>query len=70
MFRFWKKRSNNVKSKKNYFLYGTGFSNHYHHLNNKGFYTNSKFEKVDEKSGYENKNVFMLRYEEYSVIKE
>jgi len=51
-------------------LYGTGFSNHYQHLNNIGFNTNSIFEQVDPQSGYENKNVFILRYEDYTVIKE
>jgi len=51
-------------------LYGTSFSNHYQHLINTGFNTNSLFEKVDPKGGYENKNVFMIRYEDYTVIKE
>ena len=51
-------------------LYGTDFSNHYSYLNNIGFNTNSLFEKVDPKGGYENKNVFMIRYEDYTVIKE
>ena len=51
-------------------LYGTGFSNHYQHLINTGFNTNSLFEKVDPKGGYENKNVFMIRYDDYTVIKE
>jgi hypothetical protein len=51
-------------------LYGTGFSNHYQHLINTGFNTNSLFEKVDPKGGYENKNVFIIRYEDYTVIKE
>ena len=51
-------------------LYGTDFSNHYSYLNNIGFNTNSLFEKVDSNGGYENKNVFMIRYEDYTVIKE
>lgn len=51
-------------------LYGTSFSNHYHHLINTGFNTNSLFEKVDPQGGYENKNVFIIRYEDYTVIKE
>ena len=51
-------------------LYGTDFSNHYSYLNNIGFNTNSLFEKVDLNGGYENKNVFMIRYEDYTVIKE
>jgi LysM repeat protein/ABC-type branched-subunit amino acid transport system substrate-binding protein len=51
-------------------LYGTGFSSHYEHLTNTGFSTNSLFEKVDPQGGYENKNVFIIRYEDYSVIKE
>ena len=51
-------------------LFGTSFSNHYPYLNNIGFKTNSLFEKVDPKGGYENKNVFMIRYEDYTVIKE
>ena len=51
-------------------LYGTSFSNHYQHLINTGFNMNSLFEKVDPKGGYENKNVFMIRYEDYTVIKE
>ena len=51
-------------------LYGTGFSNHYQHLTNTGFNTNSLFEKVDSEGGYENKNVFIIRYEDYTVIKE
>ena len=51
-------------------LYGTGFSNHYQHLINTGFNTNSLFEKVDPNGGYENKNVFIIRYEDYTVIKE
>ena len=51
-------------------LYGTNFLHHYQDLNNIGFYTNSLFEKVDPKGGYENKNVFIIRYEDYTVIKE
>lgn len=51
-------------------LYGTGFSNHYQHLINTGFNTNSLFEKVDPLGGYENKSVFIIRYEDYTVIKE
>ena len=51
-------------------LYGTSFSNNYQHLINTGFNTNSLFEKVDPKGGYENKNVFIIRYEDYTVIKE
>ena len=51
-------------------LYGKGFSNHYRNLINTGFNTNSLFEKVDPQGGYENKNVFIIRYEDYTVIKE
>ena len=39
-------------------------------MNKTPFNTNSLFEKVDLNGGYENKNVFMIRYEDYTVIKE
>ncbi len=54
---------------KGLFLYGTGFRNQYNLLNNSGYYTDSDFQKVDATSGYENKNVFIIRHNEYHVEK-
>ena len=56
-------------SLKGLLLYGKMFQSNYPYLINKGFYLETNFQQVDPNSGYENKNVFILKYNDYNLIR-
>ncbi len=54
---------------KGLFLYGTEYSKRYDHIITKGYYNSSEYKQADEGSGYENKNVSIIQYDNYHLRK-
>ncbi len=54
---------------KGLFLFGKSFPNYYNSLETKGLYTTSKYQRADANSGFENKNVDIILYNNYHLEK-
>lgn len=54
---------------KGLFLYGSEFSKHYNKLVTKGYYISSDYQAAEEGSGFENKNVSIINYNNYHLKK-
>ena len=50
-------------------LYGTEYSKHYHQIITKGYYTTSDYQSAEQGSGFENKNISIINYDNYHLKK-
>ncbi|MCT4580738.1 MAG: LysM peptidoglycan-binding domain-containing protein [Flavobacteriales bacterium] len=54
---------------KGLFLYGTEYAKYYDQLKTKGYYNTSDYHSAEEGSGFENKNVSIIEYNNYHLRK-
>lgn len=54
---------------KGLFLYGTEYTKYYNKLKTKGYYNTSDYQASEEGSGFENKNVSIINYDNYHLKK-
>lgn len=50
-------------------LYGTEYSKNYHQIITKGYFTTSDYQAAEEGSGFENKNISIINYDNYHLKK-
>lgn len=54
---------------KGLFLYGSEYAKYYNKLKTEGYYNSSDYQSAEEGSGFENKNVSIIKYDNYHLKK-